>query len=173
MRVLQGQCRVRLHRPRTLPPAVGQSLPIVKIPASISRRLAPACHRKPRNLRPELLVKATAEWIGDLELVLHLPQLMLCVSFTQRRLYVATNLGSNYSSEIPVAARSKAKYGTALSVTVNPSFGLNRHPRKKAAVRYPNAEVNPEKAAEPRTQPQNRQQDEREVRQHPGCGQGL
>src|SRR6267143_66847 len=36
------------------PPAVGQSLPIVKIPTSISRRLAPACHRKPRNLRPEL-----------------------------------------------------------------------------------------------------------------------
>jgi len=30
------------------PPAVGQSLPIVKIPASIIRRLAPACHRKPR-----------------------------------------------------------------------------------------------------------------------------
>jgi len=44
-----------------------------------------------------------------------------------------------------VAARGKAKYGTALSVTANPSFGLNRHPRKKAAVRYPNAEVNPEK----------------------------
>jgi len=71
---------------------------------------------------------------------------MLCVSFTQRRLYVATNLGSNYSSENSRGRKKQSKvrngtlgHGKSVLWVESPSQ------KKKAAVRYPNAEVNPEK----------------------------